>query len=403
MSAPPRVDGVALDDSRNPYASENKWRHQESSKFAEAASPRAAGAREGGSDLATFLNKSRVAAPPGSVGSHKPIVVASNGHNGPVGGQAVGAQGQDEEVEAWHGRDTTMDVRCGPLLNYRRMENETWFGSVLVVTDGGSGAEESPEVPELKLKVMGIAKDGDKQQESTGEPNGIQKGEKQGPDDNENFQNTDIYDSGAYKTNGVVENTGSGETRVQGTKLYSDSRSTFWRFDLTVKMQHEELKCEYSIPCLHFSGIKTDKQHFFVPAIHDSMRIMFHSCNGFSVGTDEEAYSGACLWNDVLRVHAQTPFHVMLGGGDQIYNDGIRVNGPLKAWTDISNPHKRREFHFPESLRKDCDDYYMNNYIKWYSTEPFAGANGQIAQLNLWDDHDVGTLTFKLASHTYFC
>ena len=24
-----------------------------------------------------------------------------------------------------------------------------------------------------------------------------------------------------------------------------------------------------------------------------------------------------------------------------------------------------------------------------YSTEPFAGANGQIPQLNLWDDHDV--------------
>jgi hypothetical protein len=38
---------------------------------------------------------------------------------------------------------------------------------------------------------------------------------------------------------------------------------------------------------------------------------MFHSCNGFSVGTDEDAYSGACLWNDVGRVHAKTPFHVM--------------------------------------------------------------------------------------------
>lgn len=25
-----------------------------------------------------------------------------------------------------------------------------------------------------------------------------------------------------------------------------------------------------------------------------------------------------------------------------------------------------------------------------YSTEPFASANGQIPQLNLWDDHDVG-------------
>lgn len=25
-----------------------------------------------------------------------------------------------------------------------------------------------------------------------------------------------------------------------------------------------------------------------------------------------------------------------------------------------------------------------------YGTEPFAGANGQIPQMNIWDDHDVG-------------
>ena len=54
-----------------------------------------------------------------------------------------------------------------------------------------------------------------------------------------------------------------------------------------------------------------------------------------------------------------------LGGGDQIYNDGIRVNGPLRPWTDIGIPKKRREYPFPEELRKKCDDYYVNNYIKW--------------------------------------
>lgn len=116
---------------------------------------------------------------------------------------------------------------------------------------------------------------------------------------------------------------------------------------------------------------------------------MFHSCNGFSVGTDEEAWSGPALWNDVLRRHAEVPFHVMIGGGDQIYNDGIRVHGPLREWTEIGNPKKRRDYPFPEKLRADCDDYYLNNYIRWYSTEPFATANGQIPQVNIWDDHDI--------------
>lgn len=78
-----------------------------------------------------------------------------------------------------------------------------------------------------------------------------------------------------------------------------------------------------------------------------------------------------------------------IGGGDQIYNDGIRIHGPLREWTDISSPKKRREYLFPESLREACDEYYSKNYLRWYSTEPFASANGQIPQLNLWDDHDI--------------
>ncbi|KAH6682346.1 hypothetical protein F5X68DRAFT_155841 [Plectosphaerella plurivora] len=120
-----------------------------------------------------------------------------------------------------------------------------------------------------------------------------------------------------------------------------------------------------------------------------SMRIMFHSCNGFSVGTDEDEWCGPALWNDVVRRHAQSPFHVMVGGGDQIYNDGIRVDGPLRAWTNISNPKKRRHYPFPEKLRQACDDYYLKNYIKWYSTGAFAEMNGQIPQVNIWDDHDI--------------
>ena len=123
------------------------------------------------------------------------------------------------------------------------------------------------------------------------------------------------------------------------------------------------------------------------------MSIMFHSCNGFSVGTDEEAWCGPALWNDVLRRHEENPIHVMIGGGDQIYNDGVRVNGPLREWTDIKNPIKRRDFPFTESLREACDEYYVNNYIRWYAAEPFASANAEIPMVNIWDDHDMLVLS----------
>jgi hypothetical protein len=103
-----------------------------------------------------------------------------------------------------------------------------------------------------------------------------------------------------------------GDIRVKGVKLYADPKSVFWRFSLQVEMQEAETHWEYRIPGLHFTnGNKTDKQSFFVPAVSESMRLMSYSCNGFSVGTDEDAWSGPALWNDVLRIHKETPFHAM--------------------------------------------------------------------------------------------
>lgn len=101
------------------------------------------------------------------------------------------------------------------------------------------------------------------------------------------------------------------EVKVKGLKLYADLRNVFWRFHLHIEMRDIETQWEYEIPNLLFPEGKEDKRTFFVPAVTESMRLMFHSCNGFSVGTDEVAWSGPALWNDVLRVHKETPFHVM--------------------------------------------------------------------------------------------
>ncbi|KAK4242379.1 hypothetical protein C8A03DRAFT_29478 [Achaetomium macrosporum] len=348
------------DAGQNPYASSNRWRHAESRAFAKYEKSRGGGAPvardadvrgAGVSDLADFFNKSRIdpsEVPPDrrpTTPRFKPIVAgasearaataamttedgAPHVHRGGVDGENGGLAPDGKEVV------------CGPLLNYRRMEGERWVGSVLVVTKGGGRTQ--PLVPVLKLRRAGQA------------------------------------------------GSAGRHTDIQGVCLYSDARNTFWRFDLVVEMEATETKWEYEVPDLRLaSKTKPRVNSFFVPAVDESMRIMFHSCNGFSVGTDEAAWSGPALWNDVMRRHQQRPFHVMIGGGDQIYNDGIRVSGPLRPWSDTKNPKKRKDHPFPESLRQECDDYYLRNYIRWYSTEPFAAANGQIPQLNIWDDHDI--------------
>jgi hypothetical protein len=243
-----------------------------------------------------------------------------------------------------------LDVICGPLLNFKRMSNEQsqdpqWHGSVLIVLPPGSNPEP------LTLTCLGPCGEA----ASTTHNNGYS-----------------------------VPSQGSSFPAV---KLYEDSKKGFWRYNIDLLFQEYESGWEYSIP--HLETDTNKALRFVVPSKHESMRIMFHSCNGFSVGTDEESWQGPALWNDVLRVHKEAPFHVMIGGGDQIYNDNVRVDGPLRPWTDIGNPKKRRAFPFGNEMRAECDEFYFQNYVKWYGCQPFASANGQIAQLNIWDDHDI--------------
>lgn len=238
-------------------------------------------------------------------------------------------------------------VQCGPLLNYKRMSNSNssnpiWHGSVLIVTTPGSTNVE------LQLRYSGPASNG--------------------------------------ATNASVK----GRSFV-GERLYEDTRCAFFRFVIDLPLQDFEARWEYHIPGMrHMSGsTSASTKIFVVPSSKQSMRFMFHSCNGFSVGTDEDFWSGTPLWSDVISNHEKLPIHVMIGGGDQIYNDGIRINGPLRAWTNIKNPHKRKDYPFDEQMRAQCDDWYLKNYIRWYSTEPFSIANGIIPQINVWDDHDI--------------
>ncbi|KAK7752864.1 hypothetical protein SLS62_005206 [Diatrype stigma] len=347
------LDSLSDEEPHNPHASSNRWRHQESSAFARAAVARDAQTSSSNTrDLSNFFNSMRVEpehSAPNGAGNFQPITIGAN--NGATAGAAGGASGG------------TKEVLCGPLLNYRRTEDGVWYGSVLVVTAGG-GKTQSFQ-PVLHLGRVDIA---DGQEGLVGAGAGA--------------NGTEVS-----QTNGVQSPHG---TDIPGSCLYSDPRATFWQFSLACDIGDTETKWAYSIEDLTYkSATKPRTNYFFVPALTESMRIMFCSCNGFSVGTDEDAWCGPALWNDVMRVHAKTPLHVMIGGGDQIYNDGIRVDGPLREWTNIGNPKKRRDYPFPESLRAACDDYYLNNYLEWYSTDPFAQANGQIPQLNIWDDHDI--------------
>ena len=96
------------------------------------------------------------------------------------------------------------------------------------------------------------------------------------------------------------------------------------------------------------------------------------------------------LWRDVMNAHQIKPFHVMIGGGDQIYNDAVMVQTRLfQDWTEIKNPKHKHEAPFTPEMRDELELFYLERYSMWFSQGLFGMANSQIPMINMWDDHGI--------------
>jgi hypothetical protein len=171
---------------------------------------------------------------------------------------------------------------------------------------------------------------------------------------------------------------------VRGFRLHRERGYTFWRFNIEVELRDRQQRIAYRINRGPSTG-------FWVPARGQSMNVMFYSCNGFSINVNTNEFSGPDpLWRDVLNTHQSQPFHVMIGGGDQIYNDLCMQDVPLfRDWLTIKNPLHKHNAPFTAEMREQLEHFYLERYAACFSQGLFAMANSQIPMVNMWDDHDI--------------
>ena len=185
----------------------------------------------------------------------------------------------------------------------------------------------------------------------------------------------------------------------EAVKLYQyhgvEGSFTFWRFKIEIPMADHELAVHYSIdgeahPDSKSEAIKGLTGHtFFVPAKTQNFRWAGHSCNGFSSGVDETQFNGPNpLWDDMLKAHADKPYHAVIGGGDQIYCDK-RVREPEMQEWNHQDSKKRMESPLTDEVRTCIDRYMFNHYCEWFGGGSFAKTIAQIPMINMLDDHDL--------------
>jgi hypothetical protein len=174
---------------------------------------------------------------------------------------------------------------------------------------------------------------------------------------------------------------------ARGRLLESWEGNHFYRYDVQLSLlNHREKNVTY-----WFESNREQKWNFFVPALDEAHNWAFYSCNGFTsdVEDPETNFHGANpLWDDLLAAHDAKPFHTMIGGGDQIYNDDVLATPEMVEWL-AKDEEERATTEFDGQKRYAVEKYYFDHYIQHYTTGSYSKALSLIPSVNSWDDHDI--------------
>ena len=319
-----------------------------------------------------------------------------------------------------------LHLKCGPLLRYTGLrkdktrggrEREIWRGSVMIVTTDVQSSYQKPPTLRIFNQPMDLLPppppeanrdtpdpayvepiEGQFKVSRTGETLYVKAADDIAEDEDLSRIEDDsglftrqrnmLHPRGAgARSSRIHKRDGEklGKMReITGVRLHAERGVTFWRFNLEVELGRRQARVAYRINQGPAVG-------FWVPARGASMNIMFHSCNGFSLSVDTTQFCGPDpMWRDVLNKHQTRPFHVMLGGGDQIYNDAaMRQTTLFRQWTEHKNPLHKHHTPFSEAMQDELEQFYLNRYCMWFSQGLFGMANSQIPMVNIWDDHDI--------------
>jgi hypothetical protein len=67
----------------------------------------------------------------------------------------------------------------------------------------------------------------------------------------------------------------------------------------------------------------------------------------------------------VMDKHNLIPFHILLGGGDQLYSDDMIEEEFMQPWRNETDIPKRLAMS-DDPIRQPMEEFYFNNYVKCF-------------------------------------
>ncbi|KAI5304720.1 hypothetical protein KEM56_006059 [Ascosphaera pollenicola] len=107
------------------------------------------------------------------------------------------------------------------------------------------------------------------------------------------------------------------------------------------------------------------------------------------------------MWRDALNTHQTTPFNVMIGGGDQVYNDAAMFETfHFRDWISLRCDPQQMTHPFNNDIKAELEEFFLFNYMRAFGLGLFSMAVGQIPMVNMWNDHDI-TSGFGSYPHSF--
>jgi hypothetical protein len=180
---------------------------------------------------------------------------------------------------------------------------------------------------------------------------------------------------------------GSGQSSIAGDLLKTFEGKTVVCYEISVPLGTDEQTATYAL-----DGSPGTVWRFVTPAIGNTPRMAYASCNGFSDPKYiKQVDDKNALWTELSKVHAgdNGPFHLMLLGGDQVYADQIWEAVPsIKEWIEIKRDD-RVGLPFNDDMRDEVEAFYFNLYCERWNQKEVKKAFASIPTVMMWDDHDI--------------
>jgi len=125
------------------------------------------------------------------------------------------------------------------------------------------------------------------------------------------------------------------------------------------------------------------------PVPDETLRIAFTACNGRESdqpGDDDPTRNAN--WRQLYQEHQQSPFQLLLQGGDQLYADQVWELSSIKNWLERSRSD-RRKLSFTNRMERQVDSFYFDLYCERWGKEAIAHMLGSLPTVMMWDDHDI--------------